>query len=254
MSSNIGPATVIARGLAVGLLGGAFWPSADAAEVPSVPVFSTTEFGWIAQSPNFQLPADGPHHVTQHPDHPQRGFAAAIVAGHPDRLDERELAIKRVRGCVGCAQLDVHRRHAGRGGRFDQPFDHPAADAAPLMRGLHGEENEVRALVADAHDGKAGGAPRGPRNERHRIRIANQRGDARCPVAPAEPRLDQIARERRELRRVVAVRESELDVECRHGGIVPSTSRHVGNDTVTARPPAAEASKTTVAPCSSAIR
>src|SRR5262245_55371882 len=40
-----------------------------AGPAPGVPVFSTTTFGWIAQSPNFQLPASGPHHVTQHPEH-----------------------------------------------------------------------------------------------------------------------------------------------------------------------------------------
>jgi hypothetical protein len=40
-----------------------------AGPAPTVPIFSTTAFGWIAQSPNFQLPASGPHQVTQHPDH-----------------------------------------------------------------------------------------------------------------------------------------------------------------------------------------
>jgi len=38
-----------------------------AGPAPTVPIFSTTAFGWIAQSPNFQLPISGPHHVTQHP-------------------------------------------------------------------------------------------------------------------------------------------------------------------------------------------
>jgi len=40
-----------------------------AASEPLIPIFSTTAFGWIAQSPNFQLPTSGPHQVTQHPDH-----------------------------------------------------------------------------------------------------------------------------------------------------------------------------------------
>ena len=40
-----------------------------AGTAPAIPTFSATEFGWIAQSPNFQLPASGPHQVTQHPDH-----------------------------------------------------------------------------------------------------------------------------------------------------------------------------------------
>src|SRR5262245_62703168 len=41
-----------------------------AGESPTIPIFSSTEFGWTAQSPNFQLPAGGAHQVTQHPDHP----------------------------------------------------------------------------------------------------------------------------------------------------------------------------------------
>jgi hypothetical protein len=71
LSSNIALARVLLRGLAAGLLGcAAFWPMASAAPAPAIPIFSTTEFGWIAQSPNYQLPPSGPHHVTQHPDHP----------------------------------------------------------------------------------------------------------------------------------------------------------------------------------------
>jgi hypothetical protein len=41
-----------------------------AAATPVTPNFSSTTFGWLALSPNFQLPADGPHQVVQHPDHP----------------------------------------------------------------------------------------------------------------------------------------------------------------------------------------
>jgi len=41
-----------------------------AREQPSVPVFSANFTGWIAQSPNFQMPPNGPHHVTQDPAQP----------------------------------------------------------------------------------------------------------------------------------------------------------------------------------------
>jgi hypothetical protein len=37
---------------------------------PAIPNFSSTQFGWIAQGVNYQMPESGPHHVTQHPDHP----------------------------------------------------------------------------------------------------------------------------------------------------------------------------------------
>jgi hypothetical protein len=36
----------------------------------AIPDFSAGETGWIAQSPNYQLPPSGPHHVTQDPAHP----------------------------------------------------------------------------------------------------------------------------------------------------------------------------------------
>jgi hypothetical protein len=57
-------ATTLA-GIALGLF------SLDAAsQEPAAPVFSPNFTGWIAQSPNFQLPQAGPHHVTQDPAHP----------------------------------------------------------------------------------------------------------------------------------------------------------------------------------------
>jgi hypothetical protein len=45
----------------------AFVGAGPASDIPN---FSSTAFGWIAQSPNFQLPESGPHQVTQHPGHP----------------------------------------------------------------------------------------------------------------------------------------------------------------------------------------
>ena len=69
-----------ARGLLIGILGSAaFWPIATAAPSASIPNFSSTAFGWLALSPNYQVPESGPHQVTQHPDHvwkaPGRGEA-----------------------------------------------------------------------------------------------------------------------------------------------------------------------------------
>ena len=50
-----------------------------AGPAPAIPNFSSTAFGWLALSPNYQLPESGPHQVTQHPDHtwkaPGRGEA-----------------------------------------------------------------------------------------------------------------------------------------------------------------------------------
>src|SRR5258705_12633917 len=43
-----------------------------AAPEGAIPDFSAGETGWIAQSPNYQLPLSGPHHVTQDPAHPWR--------------------------------------------------------------------------------------------------------------------------------------------------------------------------------------
>jgi hypothetical protein len=43
---------------------------AGAGPASAIPNFSSATFGWIALSPNYQLPAGGPHHVTQHPDYP----------------------------------------------------------------------------------------------------------------------------------------------------------------------------------------
>ena len=43
-----------------------------AAPLPAAPNFSSISFGWIAKGVNFQLPASGPHHVTQHPDYPYK--------------------------------------------------------------------------------------------------------------------------------------------------------------------------------------
>ena len=51
-----------------------FVPSSTGAakEEVSIPDFSANDSGWIAQSPNFQLPPSGPHHVTQDSAHPWR--------------------------------------------------------------------------------------------------------------------------------------------------------------------------------------
>src|SRR5215475_892151 len=52
-------------GVAVGLLA-----LGATSQDPAPPILSPNFTGWIAQSPNFQLPPSGPHHVTQDPDHP----------------------------------------------------------------------------------------------------------------------------------------------------------------------------------------
>ena len=43
----------------------------QAADHAPVPNFSSIEYGWVAQAPNFQIPpGGGPRHVTQHPNYP----------------------------------------------------------------------------------------------------------------------------------------------------------------------------------------
>ena len=43
----------------------------QAADNAPVPNFSSIEYGWVAQAPNFQIPpGGGPRHVTQHPNYP----------------------------------------------------------------------------------------------------------------------------------------------------------------------------------------
>src|SRR6185312_3617093 len=88
----------------------------------------------------------------QHEDHAHGGLAPVVVARHEHGLGEAERAVEAPRGLVRGAQLEVHARHAGGARRLEQPVDERAADAAPAVRRVHGEEHEVRALIAEIHD------------------------------------------------------------------------------------------------------
>src|SRR5205085_2236089 len=95
----------------------------------------------------------------QHAQHAQRpflaAFAAAVVTGHEHRLVEAHGAVETARRLVGGAQLEMNAGDAGAARRLEQPLEHALADAGAPVRRTHGEEHEMRALVAELHDGEA---------------------------------------------------------------------------------------------------
>jgi len=138
-----------------------------------------------------------------------------------------------VGGEITLAQLDVDGGHAGGGSGLHQPFGQPPADAAPLMLRIHGEQHQMRSLVTQRHDGKAGRSGVRAGDQRHRLRIVDEAGDAFRPVVPAEPGFDQVARQLGQRRRIRAAREAQGDAidtramkgEDDYARVIPSPAR-----------------------------
>ena len=95
----------------------------------------------------------------------------------------------------------------------------------------HRQQDEVGALVAEAHDREADDTCAGPRHQRYRVRVTDQRRHARRPIGPAQTGFDQVARHQRERIRVARLGESEFelldshDADCAIGRRAMETER-----------------------------
>src|SRR5258708_11367299 len=136
----------------------------------------------------------------QHAQHAKRAFlasfAAAVVARHEHRLVEAHRAVEAPCGFVARAQLEVDARDAGAARRLEHPFEHALADARAAVRRAHREQHEMRALLAEFHDGEAVGcgtpARRAPLavagDPRERLAVADRAHHARGVIFRSEER------------------------------------------------------------------
>jgi hypothetical protein len=108
-------------------------------------------------------------------------FAPAIVSRDARNLDITQLSVKRAPALILSPYLQADDKSARDTGGLLEPLDETAAYAEALETRVNGKKMQVRAFVAEMHDGEAGKTPPGPCRQHDGVRTANVPRDA-CAI------------------------------------------------------------------------
>ena len=132
----------------------------------------------------------------QGPGHPERGLAAAVVAGEPLDRSVSVLAVE-LEGClVAGADLQPQFADPLLASRGLEPQQETVGDPPPPVHRIHREQAQMGSLVLEAHDCETGDlrapAPGDIRHQSHRVPVEKRPPDAARAPCPAQAVLDMV--------------------------------------------------------------